>query len=224
LLGVPLPLLLLIVVSLLISPSLIYAQALPSGNNNNNPTPNTAVAANIFISTKSAAVITAAAASPSSSQSIEKEEQNKAIILAFIQATNDRNYTAIEKYVAVNITEHRPGVASGRNSTIHFIKGLTIAFPDFKTSVDHIIAEGDKVVVFTTTNGTHKGPFLFAPNIPPSGKQVSFRTADIYRISNSTGQIVEHWDIIEILDLMRQIGAISSSQPSSSSSVLPLTL
>jgi predicted ester cyclase len=86
------------------------------------------------------------------------------------------------------------------------------------------MAEGDQVIVFTTTNGTHKGPFLFAPGITPSGKQVSFRTADIYRISNSTGQIVEHWDVIEILDLMRQIGAISSSQPSSSSSVLPLTL
>jgi predicted ester cyclase len=39
------------------------------------------------------------------------------------------------------------------------------------TPVDnHIIAEGDRVVVFTTTNGTHQGEFIFAPGVPPSGK------------------------------------------------------
>ncbi len=35
----------------------------------------------------------------------------------------------------------------------------------------------------------------------------------MYRVSN--GQIVEHWDVIEILDMMTQIGAISFNQPSS---------
>ena len=48
----------------------------------------------------------------------EEEENNKAIIVAFTEVFNHRNYTAIEQYVAENITEHRPGVMSGRNSTI----------------------------------------------------------------------------------------------------------
>jgi predicted ester cyclase len=101
---------------------------------------------------------------------------------------------------------------SGRNSTIQFLQSLATAFPDFHTNIDHIAAEGDRVVVFTTTNGTHEGEFIFAPGVPPSGKQVSFKTADMYRISN--GQLVEHWDVIEILDMMSQIGAISFNQPS----------
>lgn len=140
-----------------------------------------------------------------------QEENNKAIIIAFTNASNDRNYTAIEQYVAENIIEHRPSVQSGRNSTIQFLQSLANAFPDFHTNIDHIVAEGDRVVVFTTTNGTHEGEFVFAPGIPPTGKQVSFKTADMYRISN--GQLVEHWDVIEILDLMTQIGAITFSQP-----------
>lgn len=140
-----------------------------------------------------------------------QEENNKAIIIAFTNASNDRNYTAIEQYIAENIIEHRPSVQSGRNSTIQFLQSLANAFPDFHTNIDHIVAEGDRVVVFTTTNGTHEGEFVFAPGIPPTGKQVSFKTADMYRISN--GQLVEHWDVIEILDLMTQIGAITFSQP-----------
>ena len=140
-----------------------------------------------------------------------QEENNKAIIIAFTNASNDRNYTAIEHYVAEDIIEHRPGVMSGRNSTIQFLQSLATAFPDFHTNIDHVIAEGDRVVVFTTTNGTHQGEFIFAPGVPPSGKQVSFKTADMYRLSD--GQMVEHWDVIEILDLMAQIGAITFSQP-----------
>jgi steroid delta-isomerase-like uncharacterized protein len=139
------------------------------------------------------------------------EQQNKAIVIAFTNASNDRNYTAVEQYVAEDIIEHRPGVMSGRNSTIQFLQSLAKAFPDFHTNIDQILAEGDKVVVFTTTNGTQQGEFIFAPGIPPTGKQVSFKTADMYRISN--GQIAEHWDVIEILDLMTQIGALTFSQP-----------
>ena len=73
-----------------------------------------------------------------------------------------------------------------------------------------MVAEGDRVVVFTTTNGTHQGEFIFAPGVPPSGKQISFKTADMYRISN--GQLVEHWDVIEILDMLTTMGAITFSQ------------
>lgn len=146
----------------------------------------------------------------------EEENNNKAIIVAFTEAFNDRNYTAIEQYVAENITEHRPGVQSGRNSTIAFLQSLATAFPDFQTSIDQMVAEGDRVVVFTTTNGTHQGEFIFAPGVPPSGKQISFKTADMYRISN--GQLVEHWDVIEILDTLAAMGAITFNQPPSSPS------
>ena len=48
----------------------------------------------------------------------EEEENNKAITVEFTEAFNHRNYTAIEQYVAENITEHRRGVMSGRNNTI----------------------------------------------------------------------------------------------------------
>jgi steroid delta-isomerase-like uncharacterized protein len=141
----------------------------------------------------------------------EEEEKDKEIVAAFTEAFNARNYSAIEQYVAEDIIEHRPGVMSGRNSTIGFLQSLASAFPDFRTTIDHIVAEGDKVTVFTTTNGTHHGEFIFAPGVPPSGKQISFKAADMYRISN--GQLVEHWDVIEILDMLTAIGAVTFTAP-----------
>lgn len=102
----------------------------------------------------------------------EEEQNNKAIITEFTEAFNDRNFSSIDQYVAENIIiEHHPSVQSGLNSTLEFLQSLTSAFPDFHTDIYHILAEGDKVLVFTTTNGTHQGEFIFAPGVSPSGKQ-----------------------------------------------------
>ena len=60
----------------------------------------------------------------------------------------------------------------------------------------------------------HQGEFIFASGVPPSGKQINFKTADMYRISD--GQLVEHWNVIEILDMLTAIGAITFNSPSPS--------
>jgi steroid delta-isomerase-like uncharacterized protein len=138
-----------------------------------------------------------------------KEKNNKAVVIAFTEAFNDRNASALDNLVAQNIIEHRPGIQSGLNTYKQFLNSMTTAFPDFQTTIDHILTEDDKVAVFTTTNGTHQGQFILAP-VLPTGKQVSFKAADIYRIEN--GKIVEHWDVIDSLDMLREIGAITFTQ------------
>jgi steroid delta-isomerase-like uncharacterized protein len=154
------------------------------------------------------------------SQSIQSEDEdkeernNKEVVIAFTEAFNNHNASALDNLVAENIIEHRPGIQSGLDTYKQFLNSLITAFPDFHTTIDHILAEDDKVVVFTTTNGTHQGPFILAP-VPPTGKQVSFKAADMYRIEN--GKIEEHWDVIDSLDMLREIGAITFNMPSSSS-------
>jgi predicted ester cyclase len=133
-------------------------------------------------------------------------EKNKKIIVEFTNAFNNRSLTAIDALVAKNIIEHRPGAGQGIEATKGFLMALQSAFPDFKTVLTLTIAEGDKVVVFTNTTGTMKGPFMFAPGIKPTGKTYSFQTADLYRIEN--GKIAEHWDVVEIMDMLQKMGAI----------------
>jgi predicted ester cyclase len=145
-------------------------------------------------------------------------EKNKDVIVELTDAFNDRNLTAIDMLVAKDIKENRPGVGQGVEATKGFLMALQTAFPDFKTSINQLVAEGDKVIVFTNTTGTHEGPFVFAPGIPPTGKVLSFQTADLYTIAEN-GTIVEHQDVIEIMDMLQKMGAVEFTTNSSSSSV-----
>lgn len=47
--------------------------------------------------------------------------------------------------------------------------------------------------------------------MPPTNKSVKIRSADLYRIDN--GKIVEHWDVVDQLDLLKQTNMISFNQP-----------
>jgi predicted SnoaL-like aldol condensation-catalyzing enzyme len=43
--------------------------------------------------------------------------------------------------------------------------------------------------------------------MPATNKPVKIRSADLYRIKN--GKIVEHWDVVDRLDLLKQTGEIT---------------
>ena len=141
----------------------------------------------------------------------QQEQRNKDIVLAMIEAFNNRNVTALDYLIAEDIVENRPGTGQGIEATKGFLAALMQAFPDFNTKIEDILAEGDLVVIFTNTTGTHEGEFIFAPGTAPTGKQISFRTADLYKIEN--GKIVEHGDVIDNLDSLIKIGAISFNMP-----------
>ena len=66
-----------------------------------------------------------------------------------------------------------------------------------------MIAEGDKVVTRKTLHGTHE--FM---GIPSTGKRVAFDVIDIVRYGN--GQLVERWNVVDQLGLMRQLGVVST--------------
>jgi steroid delta-isomerase-like uncharacterized protein len=138
-------------------------------------------------------------------QQEEEQKENKAIVVAYVEAVNNRNLSTLDKIVSKDIIVHDTEVQSGLNATKQFIKTLLVAFPDLHVTLDHIIAEDDKVVAFTTANGTHKGVLAFAP-VTPTGKHISARSADLYKISN--GKILEQWDITDVLDVLTKIGAV----------------
>ena len=89
---------------------------------------------------------------PAQSENEVKEKNNKAVVIALTEAFNNRNSSALDNLVAQNVTEHRPGIQSGLNTYKQFLNNMITAFPDFRTTIDHILAEDDNVVVFTTTN------------------------------------------------------------------------
>src|SRR5215467_3926510 len=63
------------------------------------------------------------------------------------------------------------------------------AFPDLRMSVQQMVAEGDKVAVLWTFQGTHTGSGY--DGLPPTGTKVEVRGITIWRIV--AGRIVEEW-------------------------------
>jgi|HubBroStandDraft_6_1064221.scaffolds.fasta_scaffold119790_2 steroid delta-isomerase-like uncharacterized protein len=84
-----------------------------------------------------------------------------------------------------------------------FVRNLRGALPDLHMTIEDILAEGDKVTVRITVEGTHKGGQL---GVAPSGRRVKIAGVVIIRIAN--GKIVEGWNSWDQLGLLRQIGAL----------------
>jgi predicted ester cyclase len=134
-------------------------------------------------------------------------EENKALIKSFIdEVFNQHDLTAIDKY-------HSPCLTNDSGKTVELFKKYLIAlfsgFSDLHVNIEHILAENNFVLVFLNFVGTHKGEFN---GRPPTNKPVTIRSADLYRIEND--KIVEHWDVVDQLDLLKQTGAISSRDTS----------
>ena len=70
-------------------------------------------------------------------------------------------------------------------------------------TIEDIIAEGDKVVVRWTNQVVHQGAFM---GIPDTGKSASVSGLDIHLLRND--KLAEHWDVVDILSLLQQLGAL----------------
>lgn len=109
----------------------------------------------------------------------------------------------VDKYYAPDFVFHS---SAGDLNLEQYKQVATIypkAFSDIDSTVDDIVAEGDKVAFRYTSRATHKGEFL---GIAPTGKKVSQMGITIVRIAG--GKIAETWAILDNLDLMQQLGAI----------------
>jgi predicted ester cyclase len=87
-------------------------------------------------------------------------------------------------------------------------------FPDVVSTIEDLIAEGDKVVARWRSRATHRGEYM---GIPPTGKEVEFTGISVYRIEG--GKIAESWNSEDQFGLLRQIGAVP--QPGQSEDASP---
>jgi len=133
-------------------------------------------------------------------------EQNKALVRQMVEEIFNRgNMSRVDEFLAPDFVEREelpPGIPSGREGVKQLTAMLHSAFPDFKATIDDIVAEGDKVVIRMTWSGTHNGEWM---GVPPTGKSVSYGVIDIIRIAG--GKFVEHWGQMDSMSLMQQLGA-----------------
>jgi steroid delta-isomerase-like uncharacterized protein len=138
-------------------------------------------------------------------------EENKAIVRRFWKVWEEDDFIdLIDEFLAPDYVNHSPGFP-GQPTGPEGVKAVVSMFrsgmPDLRLNILDMIAEGDKVVVRYTVEGTHEGELF---GVAPTGRRVSIESMTVERVSD--GKIREHWRITDSLDMMQQLGAIPTPE------------
>lgn len=106
---------------------------------------------------------------------------------------------AAEDYVNHN---RMPDISPGRAGLEQVVRMVREGFPDFRYTVQRVLAAGDEVVLHVTAQGTHEG--LLFHRIPPTGKQATWSEMHWFRVQD--GRLAEHWGCRDDAGMMRQLG------------------
>jgi len=122
-----------------------------------------------------------AAAAPVLAQNLEANKRN--VVEFYNQALNEKNFDAASKYLGARYIQHNPTAPDGAEGLKGFIGFLRDKFPNSRSEIKRVFAEGDYVIVHVHSvrePGTR-------------GRAI----VDIFRLEN--GKIVEHWDVVQDL-------------------------
>ena len=137
-------------------------------------------------------------------------EENKAIVRRFWGVWEDGNIDLFDELLAPDYLNHTPA-SPDQPTGPEGVKGLVAMFrsaiPDLRVVVEDMIAEGEKVAVRYTLEGTHEGELF---GVPPTGQRLSIKSIAVERVSD--GRIREHWRVTDSLDMMQQLGVIPAPE------------
>jgi|SRR6185437_9347309 len=134
-------------------------------------------------------------------------ETNKALVRRLQEEVfNKRNLAVADELLSSESLNHDDPHGVGRVGA-EALKGtvqmLTAAFPDFRMTIEDMVAEGDKVVIRVTVSGTHQGAFM---GMAPTGKRFTQQQMHLIRVVD--GKVTEHWDVRDDLGMLQQLGVI----------------
>ena len=132
-------------------------------------------------------------------------EQNKALVLQFYKAFDDRKMDQALDLLASDFVAHQAGVPEPLNGEgfKQFGMSFYLAFSQGQHNFDEVIVSDDRVVTCGTFTATHLGEFQ---GLPPTGKRISLSIMHIDRVED--GKILEHWGQGDALGLMQQLGIV----------------
>ena len=131
------------------------------------------------------------------------EENKQAARQFFEQIWNQKDESAIERFIPEDAKGNDADFGSGREGFRHQWKQWVTAFPDLHFEIVDLIAEGDKVLTRWILTGTHQGEYL---GVPATGRQIRVEGMSLDRIEN--GLVVEGFDGWDNYGFRRQLGIV----------------
>lgn len=137
-------------------------------------------------------------------------EENKATTRRFFEEVfNGGNLAVVDEIKSSTYVFHDasfPEPIRGPEGFKHYLMMFRSAFPDLHSTIEDLIAEGEKVTVRFTFTGTQQGSLM---GIPPTDKQVRVTAILIARLDN--GKFVEGWINYDGLGMLHQLGVVPAS-------------
>lgn len=113
----------------------------------------------------------------------QKMERNKKNIVEFYNAVlNEKNFDKAKTYVGATYIQHNPIGADGLEGILGFITFLREKFPNNKSEIKRVFAEGNYVIVH-----------VHAVREPGQRGNAIF---DLFRLDDN-GKVLEHWDAVQ---------------------------
>jgi predicted ester cyclase len=136
-------------------------------------------------------------------------EENKAVVRAWIEATNALDESAIDRYIAEDFVNHTvevfPNTPPGKEGLRK--TWLTAAEVNraegVRRDVEFQVGEGDFVVTRILLSGKHTSTYL---GLPATGKSWRMGAIVVNRVAG--GQLVEQWGELDVFGKLRQLGGV----------------
>jgi len=136
-------------------------------------------------------------------------EQNKAVVRRFFEEGLSKTNNAVFDELldpAFSLHGAPPGLPPGPAGLKLLVGMFRTAFPDYRDTLEEVMAEGDKVVARWTFRGTQQGDFQ---GVRPTGKEVVMTGISIFRLAGN--KITDDWTVFDLLGLMQQLGVVPAS-------------
>jgi predicted ester cyclase len=130
--------------------------------------------------------------------------RNKHNYLAAKAHFNARDIAACVAHYAPSHKVNAPPGAPAAPPIRAFFEQTIAAWPDIELIVEHAVAEDDWVMGRSRARATHA---LAMMGVKPTHKTVESSFWDLHRF-DADGLIVETWNLMDALSIMRQIGAL----------------
>ena len=139
---------------------------------------------------------------PCQAQPASDQEKNKTVARTFFEEVLGQG--KLERYSDFHAADF---VGHGGERDFTLAEDLAVAreertaMPDMQFAVNHMVAEGDLVVVHWTMWGTNTQPGM---GLPATGKPIKISGMTLFRFR--AGKISEEWGAYNMLSVLKQLG------------------
>jgi predicted SnoaL-like aldol condensation-catalyzing enzyme len=132
-------------------------------------------------------------------------KKNKDVVTKFYNDVFIRHdMRKLDSYMRDDYIQHNQDCPQGKAGFVEFFNVIFKAVPDFSYTLKKMVSEGDIVMAFSRTAGTHTGGEWIGKEA--DGAALDYDVVDIFRVQD--GKIAEHWDVADTFTFFRQLGVI----------------